>query len=355
MRGLYIHVPFCANKCPYCDFYSLKYNADMAGRYTDEVIRRVDLLDESFDTVYFGGGTPSLLGASSLCRILSHVSVSENCEIALEANPTHVDQDFFTAIFTGGFNRLSMGLQSADSGELKVLGRKHDRDHARRAVKAAKAAGFDNISLDLMLGTPEMTRESLLRSIEFCEALSVQHISAYILKIEEGTPFSKMSLNLPDEDLVCELYLFLVDELNKRGYSQYEISNFSLPGFESKHNLKYWLCEEYRAVGPAAHSFANGVRHAFPRDLDYFLSGGKELETDTGGDFQEFVMLGLRLNRGISLKDCTARFTREDFFTLMEKTKKIPSELINAQENKITLTPKGFLLSNQIIGKLLGW
>lgn len=358
--GIYIHVPFCAGKCPYCDFYSQLPSPQAAEAYVLAVERRLREFAEKYpgrtaDTVYFGGGTPSLLGGELLCRILMTVkanfTVTADAEVTLEANPGSVDEKFFETIKEGGFNRLSMGLQSANEAELKFLGRKHSAADAAEAVKMARNAGFENISLDLMMGLPGQTEELLAKSIDFCASLNVEHISSYILKIEENTPFGRMNIELPDEDAVSDLYLFAVDRLREKGYPQYEISNFAKEGLFSRHNTRYWKCSEYIGVGPSAHSFMEGERFYFGRSTADFIAGCEPIPDGEGGSFEEFVMLGLRLTEGITRRNCEA--FGGSFEGLLKRAQKIPRSLIKTTEDNIALTKEGFLLSNTIIGMLV--
>ena len=350
MKGLYIHSPFCPKKCPYCDFYSLPFSSFVAENFYNETLRRIALLTEEFDTLYFGGGTPSLLGTDKINNIISSVNLSKNAEITLESNP-NID---FSKWKNTKINRLSLGLQSANDDELAFLGRNHNKQKAINCIKSAKDVGIKNISLDLMIGTPKMTNDSLLTSIEFCLEQDVTHISSYILKIEENTAFydRQDSLDLPCDERISSLYLFMVGALKNRGFNQYEISNFCKDEHYSRHNLKYWNCEEYSALGPSAHSFENGKRAFFPRDLDYYLSGKPVLFDSFGGDFKELAMLKLRLCKGLSKSDCD-NFNNNYFSAIIQNTQKIPQDYINIKENNISLTPKGFLLSNAIIVKLL--
>jgi oxygen-independent coproporphyrinogen-3 oxidase len=360
--GIYIHIPFCDGKCPYCDFYSKLPAHDETALYVSALRGRIRELSQIYKynrkvgTVYFGGGTPNLIGANALSELLETVKscfdISENAEITTEANPDSVDADFFKIIRESGFNRLSMGLQSANEDELKLLGRKHSASDVSRAVKLAQATGFDNISLDLMMGLPGGSLAKLKNSIDFCAALNIQHISSYILKIEERTVFGRKNIQLPDDDAVSDQYLFAVEELERLGYHQYEISNFSRAGCESRHNLKYWHCGEYLGIGPAAHSFMEGRRFFFNRNISDFINGCTAVQDGIGGDFEEYIMLGLRLTQGISRSGCE-KFGGNLFDELAERSKKIPCDCINVTEDNISLTPKGFLISNTIIFVLL--
>ena len=202
MRGMYIHIPFCLSKCAYCDFYSLKFTQSLADEYTKAVIARLDNINDTVDTVYFGGGTPSVIGYKRIEEMLSHIDYAENSEITVECNPKTATAKFLQGIAAAGVNRISIGLQSAIDSELSALTRTHSAADVKAACDNAKAAGIDNITLDLMLGIPNQTEKSLEKSIDFCKNSDAKHISAYILKIEESTPFYKIknALNLPDED-----------------------------------------------------------------------------------------------------------------------------------------------------------
>ncbi len=359
--GLYLHIPFCRSKCPYCDFFSRRGNDEQYDEYTILLCRSIETygrrLARTADTVYFGGGTPGILGAQRLCRILSQAVQSfsvKDAEITLELNPEKKDTDF-EALRKGGFNRVSIGLQSSDDNELRLLGRLHDSKAAEACIRKAQSAGFDNISLDLMIATPAQTTDSLKRSIDFCAEHGAAHISAYILKIEPGTVYYKKkdSLLLPDEDEQADMYLFAVETLKEYGYAQYEISNFARPGYESRHNLKYWHDEEYLGLGPSAHSFIDGKRRCFDRSFESFAQD-RYTDDGEGGSIEEYIMLGLRLNEGISYERFAQRFGMS-----------IPDEYISragrfagmgyteVSSEAIKLTEKGFLLSNAIIGEIL--
>ena len=354
-RGLYIHVPFCLSKCPYCDFYSIKYDKETADNYTEAVIRNIRHYGGEFDTVYFGGGTPFLLW-DKICKILSFVDTAKDAEITVEANPCTVDAQKLAALHSAGVNRISFGVQSLCDDELKALGRRHNADTAVKAIKTAKEQGFDNISADIMLGTPGQTQDSAAHTVQQLAELSVTHISAYMLKIEENTPFAKMTLNLPDEDEMCSLYLKTTELLNDLGFEQYEISNYSKKGFTCRHNLKYWNCEEYLGIGPAAHSYYKGERFFVERDLNAFISEEYQkniIDDSNPGRYEEYAMLRLRLTEGLSLSEYAIR--GGDIDTITSTLKAIPCEYFSFDGDRISLTPEGFLVSNMIIGRLLGY
>lgn len=362
--GLYLHIPFCDGKCPYCDFYSMRADETIKDAYTNALCKAVEDWSckerRTVDTVYFGGGTPTLLGTERLCRILEKIctcfSVIQNAEITLEANPTASLQTNWAQLHKTGFNRLSMGLQSAVDHELVLLGRRHTAGDAARAVAQAQKAGFNRISLDLMLAIPEQTLESISRSVSFCTALGVEHVSAYLLKIEPGTPFAAMAshLRLPDEETQCEYYLHACAQLEENGYRQYEISNFAKSGGESRHNLRYWKGQEYLGIGSSAHSFYNGLRFFYPRDLNSFLRGEGPVEDGIGGDMEEFLMLRLRLSEGISQSAWAERFGVGFSAGLEKKARQLARcGLMEYSRERIRLTRRGFLVSNEIICQLL--
>ena len=370
MKGLYIHIPFCRSKCPYCDFYScLSKNADIenyVGSVIDEIktSRRTkeftENTDFTFDTIYFGGGTPSVIGADNIGKIINCAkecySISDNAEITVECNPSTVDETFFSKLSAYGVNRISLGMQSAVDNERKKLGRFADRHQILSVISAARKHDITNISLDVMLGIPDQTMQSLDDTIDFLIESDVPHISAYMLSVEEGTVFHKRidSLNLPDEDTVCDMYTHLSERLRKADYEHYEISNFAKEGYRSRHNTKYWNCEEYLGIGPSAHSFIDGKRFFFKRDITSFTNGEKAVYDTTGGDREEYIMLHLRLSDGINFEDYKNRFG-EDFpaETIKKADRFIKDGLVCLTDKNLSITPDGFLISNYIISELI--
>ena len=361
MRGIYIHIPFCQSKCPYCDFYSMRSDEETMERYTSAVIREIEKSDDGIeaDTVYFGGGTPSFFGAERLVRILEAVKKKFKLvspEITVECNPASTSPEFFKKLSQSGVNRISLGMQSAVDNERHMLGRISDRKTIRENVANIKEAGIKNISVDLMVGVPFQNKESLLASIMFITQLDVQHVSAYMLKIEEGTFFHKRQklLPLPTEDETCDMYLFLCDYMEKLGFKQYEISNFAKPGYKSRHNMKYWLTEEYISFGPSAHSFYNGRRYYYERDLEKYIASPEKIDDGAGGDKEEYIMLALRLNQGLSAGAYEERFGEK----LTERFEEVAGELrkynlMKKSGDSYSLTPQGFLISNSIIASLI--
>lgn len=249
-----------------------------------------------------------------------------------------------------------MGLQSAIDSERRILGRLSDRNQVEYAVKTAQKVGFENITLDVMLGIPNQTEKSLNETLDFCISLGVPHISAYMLKIEENTHFYKNQhkYDFPDDDLTADLYLQMCEALENQGIMQYEISNFSKKGFESQHNLKYWHCEEYLGLGPSAHSFLNGKRFYYDRDFESFMNDNSPIQDGFGGDFTEYAMLGLRLVEGLNENKVFEKFGHSIPKEIYEKSKIfIDNGYITKTENGIALTRKGFLMSNIILAEIL--
>lgn len=361
--GLYLHIPFCDGKCAYCNFFSQRAGNDDLDIYTDHLQKSIRAwskrIQRKVDTVYFGGGTPSLLGHDRLIAILKTVfecfSVMDDAEITVEVNPSSTDELDFAAMKTAGFNRLSIGLQSANENELRILGRRHSVADAERPVKRAQGAGFDNISLDVMLAIPEQTPESLSKTLEFCASCGVQHISSYILKVEPGTAFWKRREALPlfSDEKQAEFYEQTVEKLTELGYRQYEISNFSHTSFESRHNLHYWHDEEYLGLGPSAHSFINGKRFYYDSDFQAFYDDQTEFES-RGGDPEEYIMLALRLTEGLIFEKYRERFGEEPNGRIINSAKVLSKNgLCTVDEEGIRLSVKGFLVSNAVIGYLL--
>lgn len=357
--GLYIHVPFCARKCPYCDFYSEKFSHETAEKFVSALVRNLEFYKGrgiEIDSVYCGGGTPSLLSASQWERILSSVqaafSLQKDTEITLEANPSLIAVERYKGFVLAGFNRISLGVQSFCDDELKALGRLHDGANSACAIENAYSAGFLNISTDLMLGIIGQDFSSLDRNLERIGELPLSHISAYMLKVEAGTPYDcrKILEKLPIEDEVCDLYLRAAEGLERLGFLQYEISNFAKSGKVSRHNLHYWRCEEYIGIGPSAHSYYGGKRFFAQSSLEKFIEEplqGMTVTDENAGSDEERAMLGLRLCGGFGL-DISSGGIRAAKLEGLEKL-----GLLTTGGGKISLTPKGCLISNAVIGELL--
>ncbi len=360
--GLYIHIPFCIKKCGYCDFYSVCADENTMDAYTAAVINKVAEYREilTADTLYFGGGTPSVLGGDRIASIINFARpmLTADAEITVEANPGDNLDRFLAVCADSGVNRLSLGLQSANDNELRLLTRRHSVLDAERAVETSRKNGINNISLDLMLGIEGQTEKSLLHSVDFCSAMGAKHISAYILKIEDGTPFAarRDKMLLPDDDGAADLYLTAVDRLKQNGYEQYEISNFAKDGAYSRHNLKYWNCDQYIGIGPSAHSYFDRKRSYYERDLNSFIVGAEPVFDGYGGDFEEYAMLRLRLSDGLRRETVKRIYENGDelFDRMLIRAKKYVSMgYCEADEVRIALTGRGFLVSNSIICDLI--
>ena len=340
--GIYVHIPFCRSKCEYCDFYSLggARNKELMDRYLGAVLAHIreaapSAIGYEVDTVYFGGGTPSYLGGARLERILHAVrgsfALAEDTEITVECNPESTDAALLDALRRGGANRLSFGVQAAHDNELRRIGRIHDFARARSAVLLAHEHGFSNISLDLMYGLPG-------------------------LKLEPMTEMGREAPVLPDDDAQADTYLALCRVLSQHGFEHYEISNFALPGFRSRHNSKYWDLSEYIGLGPGAHSLFDGRRFAFPRDIAAFTDGTAAVRNEEEvPDFErqnEYLMLRLRPSDGVELRDLEERYhvdpaPYEAVFRALAKP-----GLTELNGTRWHLTEAGFLVSNSIINMI---
>ena len=366
--GLYIHIPFCKSKCVYCDFYSLPRSESRMDDYTDALCAHLAetapfAAGHLVDTVYFGGGTPSYLGTKRLVKILKTIlkkyKVDKQAEITLEANPDSAgDWKELRTLRRCGFNRLSLGMQSADDEELSEIGRVHTMAQTEAAVEAARKAKFQNLSLDLIYGLPHQTLEGWQKNLSAALDLTPEHLSCYGLKVEEGTPLfaRRGTAGLPGDDAQADMYLYTVEFLKAQGYEQYEISNFARPGHASRHNLKYWTLGEYAGFGPGAYSDFGGVRYGYIRDLDRYIAGElvlAESEHIPASEREmEYIMLRLRTTEGMNIREFENRFRRR-FDPLGARLEVYADHgLAQRTEQGWRLTPRGFLVSNQIIGEL---
>ena len=372
--GIYIHIPFCRSKCDYCDFYSLAGQEGRMDSYQKALLAHLKetapmARNCSVDTVYFGGGTPSWYGAKRLRELLKAIQknyrVDAGAEITFEANPDSADFKTLRALHRAGFNRVSLGFQSACPGELESVNRPHTVEQGDEAVAAARKAKLKNLSLDLICGLPGQTMESWQESVEHALALDPEHLSCYGLKVEEGTPLAARAAAgevLPDDDAQADMYLWMVERLQQAGYEQYEISNFAKPGFASRHNLRYWQLRPYIGFGPAAHSDFGGRRYSWVRDLEGYITG--VLKGGTLLDSQdlipeeergcEYLMLGLRTVRGIEEWEYRGRYFM-DFAPIEARLEEFRAQgwAEKTAGGRWHFTPKGFLVSNQLIGELL--
>ena len=369
--GLYLHIPFCLSKCAYCDFCSFPaVDSDTRHRYAEALAREISARapayrDRCVDTVFFGGGTPTLLSNEDLSMladaIASHFCICEDAEWSIECNPATADAEKFRVLRESGFNRLSIGMQSACDGELSHLGRAHRQSDLISAVRDARDGGFTNINLDLMFGIPAQTRESFSRTLDEALALAPTHLSVYSLQIEEGTPFyeKRTALPLPDEDEEREMAARLAERLHAAGYHRYEISNYAKEGYECRHNLRYWQMQDYLGLGLAAHSLVGDRRFYNGEDLSAYLADPlsilceEERLDDAAREF-ETIMLGLRLARGIS----ETTFSQAFGYGFFEKygarlAPFLEAGLVCTDKTRTYLTDAGMALSNTILSEIL--
>lgn len=385
--GLYLHIPFCRQKCFYCDFVSYAGRSEWMRPYVEtlrkEIKERGCLLSAGEEpwqaaSVYFGGGTPTALPAADLAGLVSLVKKSfrlaEGAEITIEANPGTVNRDYLTRLREAGANRLSFGVQSFDDRLLKNIGRIHTAGQAYYALDWAREAGFDNISIDLMYGLPGQRLEDLKASVEATLAVTppISHISVYGLTIEEGTPFQQMQcagrftgdLTLPDEDEAGDMYDYLTAELPRRGYARYEISNYALPGRESRHNLSYWQDVPYLGLGAGAHSYGPwdvggeyGCRFSGIGRLEPYILGRDEVRYDVLSreeSMEEFCFLALRTAAGISREKFRQKYAaglEEIFGGVMGKLEE--QGLLSSDDEGIRLTKRGMQYGNAVFREFL--
>lgn len=382
---LYIHIPFCVQKCKYCDFLSMTAGEETKERYVEALMgeisywgRRLEKKEVVLETVYFGGGTPSVIGAGNLTRILDRVRkcfpVMEGCEITVEVNPATIDGEGLTELRKKGVNRLSIGLQSARNGELKLLGRAHSYEDFQRVFEGARQAGVWNINVDLISALPGQSVEDYRESLQKVIGLKPEHISAYSLILEEGTPFYDSYVNhpelLPDEETDREMYHLTKEMLNAAGYERYEISNYALRGFESKHNSGYWKRVPYLGTGLGASSFVDGKRWKNGTNLkEYLQNWGKGIQNTVHKtrfeefyslslqeEMAEYLYLGLRMNRGVSIKGfekCFGKRLFDIYGSQIAGFKKEGLLVVNEEEDRICLTDFGMDVSNYVFEKFL--
>ena len=370
--GVYVHIPFCVSKCAYCDFYSVAGHRELIPVYHEALISHIkesskQLSGYTIDTVYFGGGTPSYYGAQNIVDVFAALKrygrVLIDSEVTVEVNPESVALSDLQLMRKAGINRLSIGVQSANDGTLRSIGRRHNFAQAEETVRNAREAGFENVSIDLIYGLPSQTREDWADTLSRGVALKPDHISCYGLKIEKGTPLYiyKDSPFIPSDDMQADMYLYAVDTLSRAGLYQYEVSNFAKRGMFSRHNMKYWQGKEYIGFGAAAHSYIGGQRFNYIQDVKKYCENVKngarlvdQCENITKFEqSMEYLMLGLRTTHGIS---------EEEYMDIypcsFEATKKLlDSYIIHGwainRDGRWSFTPKGFLVSNALIGKVL--
>lgn len=374
MAGLYIHIPFCESKCIYCDFYSMANNNYLIDKYIDALLveaahRKNELNSETITTVYLGGGTPSLLSITQLSKLVNGLKkvfdFSDVEEFTIEVNPDDVTADYIHQAKSHGINRVSMGVQSFSDEDLRFINRRHTAMQATDAIHIIKKAGIDNISIDLIYGIPGQNIEIWKNNVDTAISLSVQHISAYTLMYEKGTRLSVMrslgKITEVDDDVVAAMYDYLVAQLKSNGYIHYEISNFALPGFHSRHNSSYWNLTPYLGLGVAAHSFDGTVRRFNPSNLKKYLDTlgeGKlcvEVEKITQAEkYDEYVMLRLRTADGIDADELMHRFGEEYYQFFIEKAKPLVSEgSLNNENGRYYIPENHIMISDNITCDLL--
>ncbi|MCY7374810.1 MAG: radical SAM family heme chaperone HemW [Pyrinomonadaceae bacterium] len=364
--GVYLHIPFCRSRCSYCDFATDIYkNAEIVESYVAALTKEIANFphEKIVDTVYFGGGTPSLLSAKQLERILKIVHekffVTDDAEITLEMNPATVSLETLKAYKNLGVNRASFGAQTFDDAELKRLGRKHTANDVRETIELLRKADFHNVSFDLIAGLPRQTVADWRRNLTEALKLQPEHLSLYILEISEGTPLAEQIRTgrqpLPDEDAAAEMYVILLEEVARNGFEQYEISNFARNGFKPKHNSKYWTLDAVYGFGCSAHSFDGAdFRYSNERDTAKYVAliereNSAVVHRETIEVASEFVFLGLRLTKGIDLKIYERRFGKNLIENYREDLQRLEEfGLIEFDENRLRLTKKGFLFSNEV-------
>jgi len=373
--GLYFHIPFCLKKCAYCDFYSIPAEQSLIERFLNACYIEIELYAEhpifsqaEFQTVYFGGGTPSLLSVKLIDRLIQQIQnifkLVENFELTLEANPETLSITKLTDYYSIGINRLSIGIQSFSSSELKLLGRIHKLAQANKCIEWAYQAGFENINLDLIFAVPGQSLMDWQENVKQAIRFDPQHLSAYCLTIEHGTLLEKQvasgKLIKVNDETEREMYLSAIDTLTTAGYQQYEISNFALPGFKCKHNLMYWNGSPYLGIGPSAHSFWNEHRQWNVDSINHYLQSLKDGNKPIAGQeilspdqqLLEFIYLNLRTTGGIDLQQFENRF----HIPFLKRFNKVVDKLQNNQDgelyhckgNRFILTPPGLVLFDEI-------
>ena len=373
--GVYVHIPFCRSKCQYCDFASYAGREEMREAYVDALGTEMLVRGQEMvlkhgrpETVYVGGGTPTALNVEQLSSVVALIKsvFGTAAEFTMEVNPGTVDGDLLKKLHEWGVNRLSIGIQSFDNNLLKRLGRIHTAEQAEEAVKLARAAGFDNLSLDLMYGLPGQTMEDLQKSVKKALSLQPEHISIYGLQVEEGTPFYRDQqagrLNLPESDVTDDMYDYLTEYLPEQGYRRYEISNYAKPGKESRHNLSYWQDVPYLGLGAAAHSYMDGMRLENVADLDEYISTIKsgrlplrsEEDPSEQHHMEEFAFLALRTAKGIDKKKFKDTFGKELRSVYGKKINRLVRQgLLKETKKNIALTKEGAKIGNQVFAEFL--
>jgi oxygen-independent coproporphyrinogen III oxidase len=376
--GIYVHVPFCRARCGYCDFFSTLGPASERRAFLRDLLREIDLVAAGgrfaaarFATVFFGGGTPSLLTGREAGRVLEALrgafGLADGAEITLEANPESLSPGRAGAYRAGGINRISLGVQSLDPGELRFLGRIHTALQARRRVAMLRRAGFDNLSLDLIYGIPGSPPALWEKSLDAALALAPEHLSAYLLTLEGGEPLvrrlAEERIPLVGEETAREQYELLRRKTAAAGLAQYEISSFARPGRESRHNCNYWVRGEYLGLGPSAHSHRSGRRWSNPASMEGYCRALQEGHPAWEGEeavsplqeAEEALFLGLRLTAGIDYAGLLDRLPPERHGPLTEGVRRIEERgLLTQEKGRLRLLPEGYFVSDAVFGELIG-
>ncbi len=357
--GLYYHIPYCFSKCKYCDFYAAPGKRQVPPSFVQALLRELDAFGGGAalhpDTVYFGGGTPSLLSPEDVKTILDASCPAPDAEITLEANPETVTPESLAAYRAAGVNRISFGVQSARDSQLRTLGRPHNAAQARAALQAARDVGFPHICGDIMLALPHYSYEEFDETLALIQEGGANHISAYLLKIEPDSAFGRTPPEgLPDADTAADFYLYAVKQLEKAGYQQYEISNFAKPGHQGKHNMIYWNCQDYLGIGPAAHSCMGSRRFYYAQDTDAFIRGQSAPIPDGDCNSMDYLMLQLRLTKGMDI----AEYLRRGGKPFTPAQERFLDQCVRAgyahyNHHTLSLTPSGLIVQNSILAQLL--
>ncbi len=356
MSFLYIHIPFCIKKCNYCSFVSFCADSTKFRQYFDALKKEIEHKNpKNLKTLYIGGGTPSCVPIEFYQNL--KFNFAAEYEFTFEVNPKTVNGKYLKNLRSLGVNRLSIGIQSFNDKILTQIGRLHSAEDAIECVKQSRKADFDNISIDLIYGLPNQTMEIWKETLATALSLKVQHISTYGLKIEEGTAFGQnMPKNLPDEDLCADMYTECVKTLTTAGFGHYEISNFALCGFESKHNTNYWKNAPYIACGVAAHGYENQIRYENTTNFENYIQNPltcmKNTILNSDDILAEAVFLGFRLKEGIDLKEFKTLYG-VDFEKKYERQLEKFKEFFERKDEKISLTTEGFMLSNVILSEFI--
>ena len=360
VKSAYIHIPFCKSKCGYCSFISFS-KLDLKKDYLKTLAKEINHFyeEEVLNTLYFGGGTPSLLTAGEFENIIRRFKINDLTEITAELNPDDVSYDYLRGLYDLGINRISFGCQTFNNDILKQIHRRHDSSQVVKAVENARNAGFKNISLDFIYGLPNQTLDIFLEDLRRGVNLGVKHISLYGLKIEKGSYFyDNMPENLPDDDIQADMYLSAVELLTDIGFEHYEVSNFSLNGFNSRHNLAYWKNQEYYGFGVGAHGYKNGVRYANFETLEQYLENPFEKKDSKllseQDRLEEEIFLGFRIMSGINIDEINKKYGIDfwgKYGQILDKYENL--KLLEKTPQGYKLTPNGVLVSNVILADFL--